>query len=652
MQGLTASTDFLARQMGDQPPLLADGRRPPDRREVSFRWLSGTFMTGITSSLLMGVALFGAVDGREQLSIPAEAIAAADVADFAVEGGEKGARLVQRVVTAKATDREIMEVSTMVRDGDRDVVRKQPFAHVKMALAVSHSTQKSYPRFDPLQIFATGDTEAASSARTGLIYGADVDSEISLRTSDFPLDVAGRPYATAMTVDEAEETVRTNGSVLTDGTVQLASLYYVDPRRFGTKGLELDFSASLNARVITENVSVASYAPSAEIKTPEFIDDIVPVGAPGALSDILEKAGYQPVQFAAAASALADQINTREIQKDTVLRLGIMQSESQTQIIRLSVYGDGVHLVTVAEADRGGFVVGREPEPMEAISSAFDISPSPTLAKRDLPTVYDGIYRAGLAYGMSVDMIGEIIKMMASNVDFAAKLHPGDSLEAFFSVTDDKVEATNESELLFVNAKFGSAAVRLYRFQHPDDNSIDYYDEEGKSARQFLLRNPVPNGKFRSGFGMRRHPILRYSRMHTGTDWSAPRGTPIIAAGNGLVEKAGWDSGGYGRQTLIRHANGYVSSYSHQHAIAKGVVPGARVRQGQVIGRVGSTGLSTGPHLHYELIVNGRKVDPMRVRLPEGKSLEGEALAQFINERDRINALLNVPKTGAEVASR
>jgi murein DD-endopeptidase MepM/ murein hydrolase activator NlpD len=150
---------------------------------------------------------------------------------------------------------------------------------------------------------------------------------------------------------------------------------------------------------------------------------------------------------------------------------------------------------------------------------------------------------------------------------------------------------------------------------------------------------------------MRRHPILGFSRMHTGVDWAAPRGTPIIAAGGGVVEKAGWDSGGYGNQTLIRHANGYVSSYNHQSAIAKNVKVGNKVVQGQVIGWVGTTGLSTGPHLHYELIVNGNKVDPLRIRLPGGKSLSGDALAKFEKERDRIDELLNKDGTGAEVAS-
>jgi murein DD-endopeptidase MepM/ murein hydrolase activator NlpD len=150
---------------------------------------------------------------------------------------------------------------------------------------------------------------------------------------------------------------------------------------------------------------------------------------------------------------------------------------------------------------------------------------------------------------------------------------------------------------------------------------------------------------------MRGHPLLGYSRMHTGTDWAAPRGTPIIATGNGVVEKAGWDSGGYGNQTLIRHANGYVSSYNHQSAIAPGVREGAKVTQGQVIGYVGSTGQSTGAHLHYELIVNGTKVDAMKIRLPGGNSLNGKALARFEEERKRIDTILNT-QSADEVASR
>ena len=171
------------------------------------------------------------------------------------------------------------------------------------------------------------------------------------------------------------------------------------------------------------------------------------------------------------------------------------------------------------------------------------------------------------------------------------------------------------------------------------DGNVDYFDQDGRSAKQFLLRNPVPNGTSAPASARRRHPILGYTRMHTGVDWAAPRGTPIIASGNGVVEKAGW-SGGYGRQTIIRHANGYETSYNHQSAIARGVMPGGgsgRVRSSAMSVRRAS---STGDHLHYELMVNGRKVDPMRVRLPVGRVLTDVDLQAFERERKRIDDLL------------
>ena len=149
---------------------------------------------------------------------------------------------------------------------------------------------------------------------------------------------------------------------------------------------------------------------------------------------------------------------------------------------------------------------------------------------------------------------------------------------------------------------------------------------------------------------MRRHPILRYARMHKGVDWSAKRGTPIMAAGNGVIEEAKWKSG-YGRWIKIRHANGYATGYAHQSGFAKGIRAGIRVRQGQIIGYVGSTGLSTGPHLHYEVMVNGRHVNPLRIRLPRGRVLTDTVLANFERERDHIDALLAKDPNATRLAS-
>ena len=194
--------------------------------------------------------------------------------------------------------------------------------------------------------------------------------------------------------------------------------------------------------------------------------------------------------------------------------------------------------------------------------------------------------------------------------------------------------------MLFASLTVGGETKKYYRFQTPDDSVVDYYDETGKSAKKFLVRKPVNNAIMRSGFGSRRHPILGYVKMHTGVDWATPYGTPIFASGNGVVEKVGWE-GGYGKYVSLKHNNGYETAYGHMSAFAKGMEVGKRVRQGQVIGFVGSTGQSTGAHVHYEILVNGRFVDPMRVKLPRGRSLEGPMMASFEKERDRLDAMMN-----------
>lgn len=643
----------MIRSLGNQPPIIADGRKAPDRREISLRWLSGTFLTGITSSILMGVALFAALDGRQQLAIPAEAYASLGAPNQAGKNGEtakRGQRVLEPAIVTKPSDKKIMEISTMIHDGEKEVVRRQPFAHVKMALAANHATTEDYPRFDPLAIFSTNGKDAAPASRMGTIYGSDVESEVALQTDAFPNGDANLDYADQMSIEEVEENVRTNGSVLTDGSTQVASLYYVDPQRFASESSDLDLLQGLTARVVEENMSVSSFDTLTPDDT-EYADDVIPVRRAADIDELMTAAGYSKAQAEDLSDYFAEELGSKELSEGDVLRICVSQQRNEASIVRASIYSGGRHVMTAALDDKGRFVKGAEPPVLDAVATAFDDDDRPTIiAGRDLPRVYDGIYRAALSYGMGQDMTAEMIRILASNVDFQAQLRPTDSLEAFFSVTDQNGTAAEGSEILLLDAKFGDTETRVYRFQNPEDDSVDYYDRDGKSIRQFLLRNPVPNGVFRSGFGMRRHPILGFSRMHTGVDWAAPRGTPIIAAGNGVVEKAGWDSGGYGNQTLIRHANGYVSSYNHQNAIAKGIKPGVKVRQGQVIGYVGSTGLSTGPHLHYELIVNGNKVDALKIRLPGGKSLEGKALAKFESERKRIDDLLGSGESATELA--
>ncbi len=629
--------DQTIADLGNEPPLIADGRSgPPDRREISARWLSGTFLTGITSSVLMGVALFAALDGHEQLATPPEI---AELVSLAATGdsGEsaKTTRLSPARQISKAKDRRRMEVSMVTKVGDRDVIRTMPFVQIKMALAASHKTTRSYPSFDPLAIFAEDGAAQSASSTTGQIYGAKVESDMSLKTVDFPLDQASFDEKSGLSTEEVEQVVRETGMILSDGAVQVAALHYIVPERFGDTLATQTLSASYGVRIVPENVSVTPRTTSEEQAT-VFAEEIIPFTADAEITKAFADSGYEGEDATGMAEAISKLLETKSLKAGSVLRVGLEVQGDEAMVVRTSVYDHQRHLLSIALDDDGQFVPAAEPESNPELLTAFDDAPA--VVRGNLPTVYDGIYRAAYSYGMSKDMTKQLVKLLASDVDFQSRLKPSDQIEVFFSQPNGKDEMSDKSELLYVSATFGGNTRNLYRFQL-EDGSFDYFDEDGRSAKQFLLRNPLPNGKFRSGFGSRRHPILGYTKMHTGVDWAAPSGSPIIAAGNGVVEKAGW-AGGYGKQTIIRHANGYETSYNHQSRFGEGIKAGARVRQGQVIGYVGTTGLSTGAHLHYELIVNKRKVDPMRVRLPVGKVLKGEQLEAFKRERTRIDELL------------
>lgn len=625
---------------GNEPPLITDGRRgPPDRREVSARWLAGTFLTSITASLLIGVALFAALDGRQQLATPPELATKEEMPSKGdAQDSYKGNRVVATITKQKSRDRRRMEVSTMQKVGEREVIRTKPFEYVRMTLAADHPAGRQYPAFDAMTVFSDGAKAQAQPTEAAQIYGAKVESEISLRTIDFPLNAANYDSESELSSDEVEQVVRSTGQLLTDGDVQIASLHYVDPLRFGNSNSSFTLTQPLGVRITQENVSISNRLMEDETNS-GFSEDIIPFRSDSKIIAALNKSGYEGEDADNIAEALSKLMNSPRLKAGSVLRVGVMSSEKEDHIVRVTLYNGTTHIVTVALDDQKQYVPSDEPEMTPLLQTAFDDSAPPPTIRGELPSVYDAVYKAAFAYGMTNDMARQLVKMLANDVDLQSKISRSDSIEAFFSLPKDSDSANEESQLLYVSANMGGATRKFYRYQSPEGN-VEFFDENGRSAQQFLIRKPVPNGVFGSPFGGRRHPILGYVRMHTGVDWRAPRGSPILAAGNGVVEKAGW-ANGYGNQTIIRHANGYQTSYNHQNAIASGITPGARVRQGQLIGYVGSTGLSTGPHLHYEVIVNGTKVDPMRIRMPQSQSLNGKQLEVFMRERNRIDHLLD-----------
>jgi murein DD-endopeptidase MepM/ murein hydrolase activator NlpD len=315
-----------------------------------------------------------------------------------------------------------------------------------------------------------------------------------------------------------------------------------------------------------------------------------------------------------------------------------------TQPLRVIISGDSGVEAAVALSDRGTYVPVdiRNVDPDVTDTGGDENSEDDGSGVR----LYQSIYETALRNNVPTSVIEEFVRIYSYDVDFQRNVQAGDSFDILYS---DDENGDGKSEVRYVSLTVGGETKRYYHYQTADDGMYDYYDETGKSAKKFLVRKPVPIGIMRSGFGERNHPLLRYMKFHTGVDWAAPFGTPIFAAGNGAIEEIGL-KGGYGKYIRIRHANGYETAYGHMTAFARGLNVGSHVRQGQIIGFVGSSGLSTGSHVHYEILVNNRFVDPMRVKLPRGRVLDGTTLALFEKSREQLDAqIAHVPGRVAQV---
>lgn len=394
----------------------------------------------------------------------------------------------------------------------------------------------------------------------GWYYSSDIASEINLKAVPFPNSGSVFSEADEMSAEEVEQGIRFNGALLSSASSASDGTYRVDPERFAyISEVSRDVTGSLAARVIEENISTA-LAEEYDPTVPEFADDVLLSRRRQSISSLLSANGYDDVGASGVEGALKTRLGTSELNDDDALRIGILQTGDMARIVRISLYRNREHRLTIAVNDLQRLVPGVEPTMTDAVFAALNEQVPGQLATRDQRTIYDAIYRAALSYGMTAEMVMQVMRLVAAKVDLQANIRPTDKLEAFFSVVDDRGNATKDSELLYIRARFGDSVTSFYRFQDPDTKVADYYDGEGKGKglRPLLLRTPLPNARLTSNFGGRIHPILGYAQGHTGTDLAAPQGSPIMAAGDGIVEKAGWAST-YGNQTIIRHGNGYVS---------------------------------------------------------------------------------------------
>nr|WP_247887423.1 M23 family metallopeptidase [Azospirillum sp. SYSU D00513] len=263
--------------------------------------------------------------------------------------------------------------------------------------------------------------------------------------------------------------------------------------------------------------------------------------------------------------------------------------------------------------------------------------------------VSSSLFEAGASAGVPMSVMLELIRSYSYEVDFQRDLQQGDRFEVLYEklVTDDD-RPVGEGNVLYASLVLSGKEMPIYRHKHRDGR-YDYYNRDGESIRRALLRTPIDGARITSGFGMRRHPILGFSKMHKGMDFGAPTGTPIYAAGNGVVEEVG-PKGAYGNYIRIKHNSQVSTAYAHLSRIAKTTRRGGRVEQGDVIGYVGSTGRSTGPHLHFELLKAGRQVDPRSVDLPTGDKLEGRELKAFQQTVRTLDKMFEDSRNGLQLA--
>lgn len=651
--------------LGSELPLLVDGGVGRlDRRALSLRWLAGTLLTACTSTFLMGGALYVALDGRHTLAaVPRELVARPVDAPPALERTvnadtgvlAKGDRL--RIGPDKGVTRQVLNLSTMTRIGDRDLVRVRPFVRIAAGLSLKKTEATAdIPPFNPLKVFA--DTEIlsgrGSTARNPAFYDATVEGEITLRTRDLPIDPASFDPDVIMASNEVELIVGDQARFLSDGSIQVASLPVMSDAAFSTATGPGGIASALAMRIVPENVS---FFPKSDVEragaaTGNGLDEKTSTIDKGdTLRALLKDAGADEKTITDALRALAKSIELKSIEPGYRIRIGTAKIDTTDKLkpVRITLYGkDNAHIATIALDDYGNFVTAQEPGLGED-----DITPEEedetVAAASGVPSLYYSLYQTAIDNQIPRALIKKLVEIYSFDVDFNQRVRHGDQFEVLYAAEDENDPKAGQ-EILYAAINTNGIPKRYYRYRSPDDGTVDYYDESGKSAKKFLMRKPMDGGVFRSGFGGRRHPVLGYYRMHTGVDWAAPTGTPIFASGNGTVTEAGW-KGGYGRYVRIQHANGYETGYGHMSGFGKGIEKGVRVRQGQIIGYVGSTGVSTGPHCHYEVLINSAFVDPMRVKLPRGKELGGGMLAEFGRERDRIDALMAKSSTTKTAAN-
>ncbi len=639
-------------ELGNEPPLSVDGGTSGfvDRRRVSVQWFAGTILTALCGAALMGGAVFTSLDGETNFASLPERVEVALRGALGAVGDKIGARKSDRLPTAEEPSfaRQVIRVSTITRSGNHEVVRVRPFVRLAGNLSLTVSDlSANIPPFNPQRLLAESAPGGAASPDDA--PAAEPDAEVAFVMRDMAPIMPKLKIALLTPSDDVIARVREAAEWSDKAANNLPIAANITGIKLAYAGENnADPYAGFEARIVPENITLLPKTTSQTTGGNTFNERVIVAKKGESVATILRDLGAAADDIGAIARVLGPRGRDGGIKEGQKLRvlMAPVPGAQRLQPIRVILASDTAIDAVVALSDLGKYVAVdvKNIDTEVAENSEDNNDENDTSGVR----LYQSVYETALRNQIPRPIIDELIRIYSYDVDFQRKVQPGDSFEVLYAGEDETPVADSRNDVLFAALTVGGDSKKFYRFQSPDDGLVDYYDDSGKSAKKFLVRKPVMAGIMRSGFGLRRHPILGYTKMHTGVDWAAPSGTPIYASGNGTVEKEGWESG-YGKYIRVRHTNGYETAYGHMSAFARGIEEGKRIRQGQVIGFVGSTGLSTGSHLHYEILVNGRFVDPMRIKLPRGRVLEGATLASFEQERERLDNIM--ARKPARVAS-
>ena len=648
LRGANRRFDAEAINLGNEPPLSVDGGTGGlvDRRRLSIQWFAGTILTGLCGAALMGGAVYASLDGETSFASAPEHV------ELALRGALAGGRLSaihkadrMAAVSELSVARQIVRVPISTRVRERELVRTRTFVRVAGNLALSLSEiSANIPPFNPQKLLADGVANADEPPPT-----AEPDAEVTFVTCDFSPPIAkGKVTSAVCDLNSLLPKVKQSSLLPLDEVIArvrdaagkaASSPLLANADASATPGIRLNYAAEgdtdpyvgFEARVVPENITLLPKSNG----NSDWSEHLVIVKKGETVGSILRELGGTPEEIKgilAVLGARAKEGAVKEGQKLRILTAAV--GVGHMKPLRVIISGDDGVEAAAAISDTGKYVAVDIRNVVTGVAEGDEDEASNDDGSG--VRLYQSVYETALRNNVPTPVIEEMIRIYSYDVDFQRKVQAGNSFDVLYS---DDENNDGKSEVRYVSLTVGGESKRYYHYQTADDGTYDYYDETGKSAKKFLVRKPVAIGIMRSGFGERNHPLLHYMKMHTGVDWAAPFGTPIFAAGNGAIDEIGL-KGGYGKYIRIRHANGYQTAYGHMTAFARGLNVGSRVRQGQVIGFVGSTGLSTGAHVHYEILVNDRFVDPMRIKLPRGRVLDGTALALFEKTREQLDSAM------------